>query len=192
MSVALNSGGTTGWVASHPIQLRRVATRLDSLRSLAVALAPADAEDRDVQTWAWTLAGSSSDRVLDTARPGFVVVFKNVPGVNADDLVPMIVRLSPTSSGGRLIAASRGTSDLSSRTAVDWDPSKDLKQDVVRSDMRTLEPGTVTLTPSADLPSGQYAVVLRPAGKKKLSGATILSSNAEGRVLGLAWDFAIK
>jgi hypothetical protein len=169
MSVAVDLSGTSTWVTPHPAKL-----------------------SHDGQTWAWVVDGSDADRVFDDRRPSFVVMFKDVPGVSADDLAPMLVRLTPAPSGGRLVAAARGSEDLASRAAADWDLSRDLKQDVVRSESQLLERGAVKIHPAADLPAGQYAVVLRPSSKKKLAGADVLSSSGAGRAFALAWDFAIR
>jgi len=169
MSVAVDLSGTSTWVTPHPAKV-----------------------SHDGQTWAWVVDGSAADRVIDDRRPSFVVVFKDVPGVSPDDLAPVLVRLTPAPSGGRLVAAARGSADLGSRAAADWDLSKDLKQDVVRSESQLLERGAVKIHPAADLPAGQYAVVLRPSSKKKLAGADMLSSSGAGRAFALAWDFAIR
>ena len=104
----------------------------------------------------------------------------------------MLVRLRSVASGGRLIATARGSADLASRETADWDLSKDLKQDVVRSESQVLERGAMRIRPASDLPAGQYAIVLRPSSKKKLAGSTVLSSNGEGRAFALVWDFAIR
>ena len=131
MSVAVDLSGTSTWVTPHPAKV-----------------------SRDGQTWAWVVDGSAADRAFDDRRPSFVVVFKDVPGVSPDDLAPMLVRLTPAASGGRLVAAARGSADLASRAAADWDLSRDLKQDVVRSGSQLLERGAVKIRPAADLPAG--------------------------------------
>lgn len=169
MSVAVDLSGTSTWVTPHSAKV-----------------------SRDGETWAWIVDGSAADRVLDDRRPSFVVVFKDVPGVSPDDLAPVLVRLTPAAAGGRLVAAARGSADLASRPAADWDLSKDLKQDVVRSESQLLERGAVKIRAAADLPAGQYAVVLRPTSKKKLAGADVLSSSGAGRAFALAWDFSIR
>jgi hypothetical protein len=195
ISVALAAAGGSTWVTPHPVRVARVGARLDTLQALAGAVPSADAPapaDKDVQAWAWVMIGSAAERVLDDRRPTFVVVFKDVPGVSPDDLTPVLVRVTPVPAGGRLIAASRGSAELAARTIADWDPGKDLKQDVVRSDAQIVERGAARLQPAGDLPPGQYAIVLRPTSKKKLAGAIVLSTNGEGRVLALAWDFAIR
>ena len=170
ISVALTGSSGSSWLKPHSSRVIR----------------------RDAQTWAWILSDSAADETLDDRRPAFVVLLKDVIGVNPDELTPMIVRLTPAAEGGRLIAASRGAADLAASTAPTWDPSKDLKQDVVRASIEVVQPGAVRIQPAADLASGQYAIVLRPAAKRKLSGATVPSTSGEGRLLALAWDFAIR
>ena len=168
MSVAVDVSGASTWVTPHPAKVTR-----------------------DGQQWTWIVDGGEADRVFADRRPAFVVVFKDVPGVSPDDLAPVLVRLTPGASR-RLIAAAKGSADLATRSTADWDLSKDLKQDVVRSINQLLERGAVRVRPAGDLAPGQYAIVLRPNSKRKLAGATVLSGNAEGRVLALAWDFGIK
>ena len=116
--------------------------------------------------------------------------FKDVPGASPETLAPALVRLA-TGSPARVVAAIRGRADLVSQGDSDWDVTKDLAQDVVKTNAEPLDRGVVKLTPVSDLTPGQYAIVLRPVAKRKLAGADVLSSSGDGRVFGLVWDFAI-
>jgi hypothetical protein len=192
ISVALSAGDATSPMQPHELRFRRSATKLQSYESMAVALPRRDAADRDVQTWAWILETDEADQVLDDRQPAFIVNYTNVPGVAAGDVSPAIVRLASLASGGRLVAATRGTMALASTMTPEWDPGRELKQDVVRVEVQMIEPGVAKVRPVVDLPVGQYAVVLRPATRKRLPGAVILSHVGIGRVLSLAWDFGIR
>ena len=92
-----------------------------------------------------------------------------------------------------MIAAARGRGDLTSRRDEDWDfIGRELKQDAIRAVVEKIESGGARMRPSADLPAGEYAVVIRPTSKRKVSGASVLSPSGLGRVMTVVWDFAIK
>lgn len=154
ISVALSAGDSTSPMAPRELHFRRSATKLQSYESMAVALPRRDAADRDVQTWAWILETDEADQVIDDRQPAFVVTYKDVPGVAVGDVTPAIVRLAPLASGGRLVAATRGTMALASTMMPEWDPGRELKQDVVRVEVQMIEPGVAKVRPVVDLPVG--------------------------------------
>ena len=70
---------------------------------------------------------------------------------------------------------------------------KDFRQDVVRAEVSIVGRGVAKVQPSKDLPPGQYAIVLRPADRrKKFAGSTVLRGEGEGRALAAVWDFVIR
>jgi hypothetical protein len=198
MSVALVAGESTNWMSPGTVRVLRARDKVDSLARLAASMpspndVPASADGSAQVTYVWAVDGKAANRVLDTRRPSFVVMFKDVPGVGPDDLMPLIVRLTPTASDARIFGAARGRADEASRDDADWDVMKELKQDVVRANTETLGRGTVRLQPAGDLAPGEYAVVLRPTNaKRKLAGRSVLGNQAEGHAFGLVWEFAIR
>jgi SH3 domain-containing protein len=197
MSVAVQEGGASGWLTPGSADLSRTAERGASLRAIAAVMplgqpvAPPPAGSGQM-TYVWTVSDAVSPRVLTESRPGFVVQFKDVPGVSPDDFSPAIVQLVTTPGGSRIVAAVRGRADQASRLALDWDVTRELKQEAVRTSVELVERGVVRIQPAAALAPGHYAVVLRPNGSKKFSGASVLSPTAEGRVFGVVWAFTVK
>ena len=133
-----------------------------------------------------------SETAFPEKRPSLVVIYKDARELAAADLIPVLVKLTPTISGVRVVSFIRGRADQASRTDADWDVIKDLKQDVVRTTVALPEPGAAQVTPLSDLEPGEYAIVLRPNGKKKLSGAAVLAIGPESRLFTAAWTFSVK
>jgi hypothetical protein len=127
-----------------------------------------------------------------TAAGSFTVQFRDLPGISPDDFAPALVALATTPSGARVMRVARGRVDQASRREADWDVAREFKQDVVKATVQVADRGVATVTPAARLAPGEYALVLRPAGNKKFSGASVLSAAADGRVLGIAWVFVVK
>jgi len=195
MSVVLQAGDTTEFVTPEEARLRVVAPIADSLQALARVLpvdeTPPASQGGSPVTYVWSVSGAAASRVLTTRRPAFIVQFKDVPGVAPDSLVPSIVRLTPTLSGVRLISAVRARADQATRTDTDWDLTRDLKQDAMRSTVQVVEPGAVRIASANDLEVGEYAVVLRPVPRRRLAGASVLGG-ADARVFTAVWTFAIR
>jgi hypothetical protein len=121
--------------------------------------------------------------VFDDPRPAFAVRL-------TDDVVATIVKLGRWFDR-RIIAAAHGRADERTRGDADWDLfGRELRQDVVRTTVEPMESG-IRLRPAVALNSGEYAVVIRPLSKKKIAGASALSGDGDGRLLMLAWRFAI-
>jgi hypothetical protein len=176
MSVVLQTAAGTSWLTPHVAQ----ATASPTVTGAAGV------------NWTWTVDGKSTASAFDDRRPTFVVLFRDIPAVSADDVAPVLVRLAPTDTGARVVAVARGRSDASSRREADWDLDKELTQDVVRVETASSERGTARLRPAADLAPGEYAIVVRPITKKPLSGATVLSQSGEGRIFSAVFDFTIR
>jgi hypothetical protein len=194
MSVSLQSGASTSWLAVRRTSRITAAASgkiaaLASLASLEDAGATAGS-GASIVTYVWRVDGPAADREIADRRPSFVVQFKDVPDASPDTIGPLLIRLAP-GAASRVVSAIRGRADQVSQGDSAWDVTKDLVQDVVKTNAEPLDRGVVKLTPVADLAPGQYAIVLRPAGKRKLAGSDVLASTGEGRVFGLVWDFSI-
>jgi hypothetical protein len=203
MSVALQSQGSSTWLVPKPARVSVLSDRrFDAIASLAPVLdAPGGAEGgappagSQPAIWVWAIDEAASSRVVADRRPAFVAQFKDLQGFAPDAVTAVIVRLTPvrrqSGASQRVVGAARGRADQATRGDADWDVAKELRHDVVRADVQVIEPGGVRIQPAADLPPGEYAVVLRPSGRQKLSGYDVLKSGAASRVLGLVWDFAV-
>ncbi|HEX5216418.1 MAG TPA: hypothetical protein VFV98_13220 [Vicinamibacterales bacterium] len=196
MSVAVVRGNTMTFLDSSEARLRIAPAKSDSFRALAATLPkedpPVAGKGVDPVIYTWTVDGAVSETVVAEKRPSLVVMYKSVRDLAAADLTPVLVKLTPTISGVRVVGFVRGRADQASRTDADWDVIKDLKQDVVRATVAVPEPGAAQITPLSDLEPGEYAVVLRPNGKKKLSGASVLAIGPDSRLFTAAWTFSVK
>ena len=197
MSVVMTVGDASTPLLPRALRVIQISDKADSLSKIA-PLVPATGDvkgragDATPVTFVWVADEAAARRVIADKRPSFLAIFKDLPGLNPEDLAPVLVRLTPTASGVRLIAALRGRADQASRTDPDWDVVRDLKQDIVRTDLQRLDRGNMRLTPTTDLPPGEYAIVLRLAAKRKVAGSSILGTDGEGRVFSVAWDFAVR
>jgi hypothetical protein len=197
MSVVMTAGDVSTPLLPRALRVIQIADKADSLSKIA-SLVPATGEgtgragDASPVTFVWVADEAAARRVVADRRPSFFAIFKDVPGLNPEDLAPVLVRLTPAASGVRLVAALRGRADQASRTDPDWDVVRDLKQDIVRTDLQKLDRGTMRLAPTADLAPGEYAIVLRLASKRKVAGSAVLGTEGEGRVFAIAWDFAVR
>jgi len=197
MSVGVMAGSDVTWLQPNPARVIQIGDKVDSIARNGAAVpagdaVPANATASSQVTYVWIADGATATATVTDKRPSFYVQYKDVPGVSADDLSPMIVRLAPTTSGVRAIGAIRGRLDQATRMDAELDIAKDFKQDVVKSTAEIAERGVVHLSATQDLAPGQYAVVIRPATKKKLAGSDVLRSSAEARLFGVVWDFGVK
>jgi hypothetical protein len=197
LSVVMTVGDVSTPLLPRALRVVQIGDKADSLSKIA-SVVPATGDgtshagDASPVTFVWVADEVAARRVVPDKRPSFLATFKDVPGLNPEDLAPVLVRLTPAASGVRLIAALRGRADQASRTDPDWDVVRDLKQDIVRTDLQKLDRGNIRLTPTADLPPGEYAIVLRLASKRKVAGSAVLGPEGEGRVFSIAWDFAVR
>lgn len=188
--------------ASEPLvptvaKVVQIAARADNVRAAATAMplgagAPLPASPAALVTYVWVLDGAANERVITERRPALVVKYDAAPGISPDDFRPAIVRLVGTPAGTRVMSAMRARVDQSKRSVLDWDVAKDLKQEVVKSMVELADRGIASVRPDTDLEPGSYAVVMRPAGNKKFSGASVLSPTKDGRVFGICWVFSVK
>ena len=193
-SVALQKSNGVTFMGSSSARVSRMLERPESVPEFVKAVmnegSGVAATGSTPVTYVWTI-DAGSGRLVDDARPTFAVTYKDIPGVSPDDVIPVIVRLPPTASGGRFVGALRGRADEAARPGAEWDVTKQWKQEVVKSSVEFVGRGAARITPSADLAPGDYAVVLRLKERKKLPGSTVLSPTGEGRLFAAAWPFSV-
>ncbi len=195
MAAAVQIGDVLGWLEPSPAALVRVGVDVPSfaeLRRLFAGGLPAPpADDARAATYVWTIR-PAGDLVLRDRRPAFATLFKDVPGVRPEDVVPMLLRLAPIGPDGRAVSAVRASAAQAASRELTWNVMRDLRQDVVRTTASSIDRGAVRLELPADLPPGTYAVVFRPRAGWPLAGASVLSSSGEGRLFSWAWPFTLK
>jgi hypothetical protein len=143
-------------------------------------------------TYVWGIAGASSNNVATSTIPAFMVNLADVPGVNADDYEPAILKLTPAQNSVRLLGATQGKEDARSSPAADWEVYSNFLEERVAIQKQTLAPGQYRIVPTSPLLPGEYGVALRPLSKsKKFSGADIMRGQGDGMIFDAAWSFQV-
>ena len=173
VSVALQADNGATFLGAATARVSRMLERLDTIPEFAKAVADegsgAAATGSTPVTYVWSIDAGAS-REIDTPRPTFAIQFKDIPGVSPDDVIPVIVRLSPTASNGRFVGAARGRADEAARPGAEWDLTREWKQDVMRSTIEMIGRGAARIQPAADLQPGEYAIVLRMHRAQEAAG----------------------
>lgn len=144
-------------------------------------------------TYVWGVPNLASANVLDTTTPQFLVKFDRVAGIQPDDFVPVIVKLTPAAaSGNRLVGATSGKEDARSRAAADWQIYSGFVEDSVLVALHRLQVGQYQVAPQSPLIPGEYAVVLRPVSRKeKFSGADVARAQGPGLLFDAVFSFQV-
>ena len=141
----------------------------------------------------WALTGTAAPRDIG-ASPTFEVEFGHIPGVDPDQYQPAIVRLVPTKDNYRLIAAAKTTAAKSGAP-----PDGPIIEEPIVTQLKQLGRGHYRAAATM-LPTGEYALVLRPVEKdergrrKRRQGEASLGQLLGGgttQILYFTWDFGI-
>jgi len=144
-------------------------------------------------TYVWALPGPNSTSSLSSNMPNFDVNFAGIPGVNASDYEPAIVRLTATPNNWRLVGATEGKADSQQNSAFDWPVYSSFVEERIPATVQQIGPGHDQIAPSTALAPGEYGVVLRPLSKaKKYSGSEISKSQGDGLCFNSVWSFQVK
>jgi hypothetical protein len=143
-------------------------------------------------TYVWGITGASSSNVAPSSLPVFLVSVADVPGVNADDYEPAILKLTPAQNSVRLLGATQGKEDARSNPAADWQVYSNFLEDRVAIQTQKLAHGQYRIVPTSPLLPGEYGVALRPVSKsKQFSGADIMRGQGDGMIFNAAWSFQV-
>jgi hypothetical protein len=145
-------------------------------------------------TYVWALGGGSSSANTGGNTPSFEVNYAGLPGVNAEQFEPVIVKLSPTPQANfRLVGATEAATTAEQSTQQDWPIYSSFVEDRVNAKVEKLGTGHAKVTPDAAMNPGEYAVALRPVDKShKFSGEEVGKNQAEGLLFNYAWAFSVK
>jgi len=146
-------------------------------------------------TYVWALNGGSAGSTMASNNlPTFEANYAGLPGVNADQFEPVIVKLSPTpQSNFRLVGATEAASAAAQDKQQDWPIYSSFVEDRVSSKVDKLGSGHARVTPAAALGPGEYAIALRPTDKShKFSGEEVGKNQAEGLLFNYTWPFSVK
>jgi len=143
-------------------------------------------------TYVWGVPGPTSSNAVQNASPTFTVDFSNVLGVKPDEYAPAIVKLTPAQNTCRIVGATQGKADLRSSPAADWQIYSSFLEERVTAKTEKLGTGKYKITPSSELASGEYGVVLRPISKtKNYSGGDVARGQGDGLMFDAIWTFQI-
>lgn len=143
-------------------------------------------------TYVWGIPGAASSNVSASSLPAFLVNIADVPGVNADEYEPAIVKLTPAQNSVRLLGATQGKEDARSSPAADWRVYSNFLEDRVPIQTQKQASGQYRIVPTSPLLPGEYGVALRPLSKsKQFSGADIMRGQGDGMIFNAAWSFQV-
>jgi hypothetical protein len=103
------------------------------------------------------------------------------------------VRLESTKNNWRLVGATKVTDQSSSNNGSFGLTYSPFFEHAIETEKKVTTPGHMRVAPVKELPTGEYAVVLRPvSAKKKFSGDAISRNDGEGVLFNTAWSFSVK
>lgn len=149
-------------------------------------------------TVALALPGAHAAAAAPVASPIFDIQYGNVTGLNPDEYQPALVQLTPSTNNFRLIGARQVAPQANG--AIQQSAITEKRMDVKSSQ---LDRGHVTLQPSAPLPPGEYAIVMRSVAVQNAgptatpattqAGPTVAPAQASqpSQVEYMAWDFSV-
>lgn len=196
LSVAIEIDGKTQWLMPEVATVRALDARPGTLPALA-GMWPADnpplkASGDDQVTFVWTVDRNGDRLAMADRRPDFFVMFKDADAAWAADLAPVLVRLIPTLAGPRLVSAVAGRANQATTTTAEWDVPRLLQQEVVRTTTEYAEAGATHMRPAAELPMGEYAIVMRAKRGRLFSGPSVLSPETAEPPFALVWPFSAR
>jgi hypothetical protein len=190
LSQTMQAGvNTTAWeVASHTGSYAGY-TAVDTAGGLMSGMM---ARRKPTVTYVWGITGPASSNVSPNSLPVFLVNVADVPGVNADDYEPAILKLTPAQNSARLLGATQGKEDARSNPTANWQVYSNFLEDRVAIQTQKTAPGQYRIVPTSPLLPGEYGVALRPISKsKQFSGADILRGQGDGMIFNAAWSFQV-
>ncbi len=141
----------------------------------------------------WAIPGVKSETVIQGSQPTFEVQFDSVPGVNADEYEPVVIRLQPSQSNFRLVGATTATANEMQSSEANWNLYASFVEQRVPIKATKISSGRYRLQASEGLASGEYGVVLRPINKdKKFSGNNVGQNVGDGLVFNCVWSFEVQ
>jgi len=143
-------------------------------------------------TYVWGVPGPASSNILKSSKPSFTLDFSRALGISPEDYEPAIVKLTPAQNTCRVVGATQGKADIRSSPAADWQMYSHFLEERVATTPQKLGPGKYKIASSAELPAGEYGIVLRPVSKgKRFSGGEVARAQGDGLMFDAIWTFQI-
>jgi hypothetical protein len=148
---------------------------------------------RPSEKYVWALSGLNSPVVASSNKPSFDLNYAGLPGINADEFEPAIVKLEPSNNAWRLVGATNAKSDTVLNVVPQWEIYSSFIEDRMPASVNRITTGHSQISTTSALAPGEYAVVLRPVSKgKKFSGAEVVQNQGAGSLFNSAWSFTVK
>jgi hypothetical protein len=148
---------------------------------------------RPSEKYVWALSGLNSPVVASSNKPSFDLNYAGLPGINADEFEPAIVKLEPSNNAWRLVGATNAKSDTVLNVVPQWEIYSSFIEDRMPASVNRITTGHSQISTTSALAPGEYAVVLRPVSKgKKFSGAEVVQNQGPGLLFNSAWSFSVK
>ncbi|HXY47895.1 MAG TPA: hypothetical protein VEI01_00495 [Terriglobales bacterium] len=140
----------------------------------------------------WAIPGQKSETVIHVVQPIFEVHYEGIPGINADEYEPVLLKLEATSSNFRLVGATEARQDALQATTADWGMYSSFVEERVSAQATKVSAGSYQLQAGSALAPGEYGVALRPVNKdKKFAGSSISQNTGDGLVFNSIWSFEV-
>ena len=150
------------------------------------------AHHKTTVTDVWALAGSKSETVIHAVQPSFEVRYDNIPGINADEYEPVLLKLESTPNNFRLVGATEAKQDALQTSTTDWGMYSSFVEERIAGQATKIAPGHYQLLAESALPPGEYGVALRPLKKdKKFSGISDSQNSGDWLLFNSLWSFEV-
>jgi hypothetical protein len=180
-----------GVQATRDVGGRTVGRAVGQATKGAAGLLTGDGSDKTI-TYVWMLPGLTSETVTRTTAD-FELSLNNAAGLKPEEFAPVVIKLTPSVTGYRLVGATEGKVETRANTALDWPLYAGFVEDRVPASVTSISPGVWKISVTSPLQPGDYAVVLRPTSKdKRFAGADVARNQGEGIAFNSAWPFAVK
>jgi hypothetical protein len=140
----------------------------------------------------WAVTGPKSETVIHNAQPAFEVHYDNIPGINADEYEPVLLKLESTPNNFRIVGATEAKQDELQASTADWGMYSAFVEERVAGQATKVGPGRYQLQAGSALAPGEYGVALRPLNKdKRFSGSSVSQNTGDGLVFNSVWSFEV-
>lgn len=151
------------------------------------------ARRKQTVTDVWAVPGPKAETVIHNPQPAFEVHYENIPGINADEYEPVLLKLEPTPNNFRLVGATEAKQDALLASTADWGIYSSFVEERLPGQSAKVATGSYRMQAASALSPGEYAVVLRPINKdKKFAGASMAQNTGDGLFFNAVWSFEVQ